>query len=368
MSNVEALEPLPPETVLDGAYLLSRIIVEGGMGTVYEAMQLRLNRRVAIKVMAPELSANEEALARFRREVEVTSSLAHPNIVQLLDFGRTPTGRPYLVMEYLQGEDLEQRLDRVSRLGVPATVRIVKQVASALAVTHATGIVHRDLKPANLFLLPIDADEDLVKLVDFGISKVQTARAQLTRAFTMLGTPEYMSPEQAAGRLQEVDHRSDQWALACITWRMLTGTLPFAGENLTELLSQIQGHEPPPLPRDLDPELERVLGRALAKKHTERFPSVTAFSRALEAAASRPAVSRPAVAPAAVAAPPKSSARLAPAETPRRRAPWRLVALALASALVGGALVYGAQVAHELFWPAPLVGPEPAETGSGHRR
>jgi len=352
MSNVEALKPLPPETILDGAYLLSRIIVEGGMGTVYEAVQMRLNRRVAIKVMAPELAANEEALARFRREVEVTSSLAHPNIVQLLDFGRTPNGRPYLVMEYLQGEDLEQRLGSVARLAVPATVRIVKQVASALAVTHATGIVHRDLKPANLFLLPIADDEDFVKLVDFGISKVQTARAQLTRAFTMLGTPEYMSPEQASGRVKDVDHRSDQWALACITWRMLSGTLPFTGKDLTDLLTRIQRHEPPPLRAvvpDLDPEIERVLRRALAKNHTERFPTITAFSRALEAAAARPAG---APRPRPPELPPRRQA-----EAPKRRSPWLLVAVALVSAAVGGAVVYGTQVAQSLLTPAPLVGP-----------
>src|SRR3954468_14999049 len=164
MSFVDPATPLAAGTVLDGAYRLSRLVFEGGMGTVYEAVQVRLNRRVAIKIMAPELAANEEALARFLREVEVTSALAHPTIVQLLDFGRTPAGQPYLVMEYLQGEDLEQRLGRVARLSVTATVRIVKQVASALAITHAGGIVHRDLKPANLFLLPIDADEDFVKL------------------------------------------------------------------------------------------------------------------------------------------------------------------------------------------------------------
>jgi serine/threonine protein kinase len=363
MSNVEGLEPLPVETVLDGSYLLSRVIYEGGMGTIYEAMQLRLNRRVAIKVMAPELAANEEALARFRREVEVTSSLAHPNIVQLLDFGRTPTGRPYLVMEYLHGEDLEHRLARAARLPVPATVRIVKQVASALAVTHSTGIVHRDLKPANLYLLPIDAEEDFVKLVDFGISKVQTARAQLTRAFTMLGTPEYMSPEQAAGRAEAVDHRTDQWALACITWRMLSGTLPFAGQGLTELINKIQHDEPPPLRTilpDLAPEIERVLRRALAKEPTERFPAITAFAHALEAAASRPVV----------AVPPRPTERPAPppADAPKRRSPWVLVAVALVSAVIGGALVYGAQVARALLWPAPLVGPEAAERVPANRR
>src|SRR4051812_15200296 len=176
--------PPAPGLVLEGNYRLNRLLSEGGMGSVYEATQLRLQRRVAVKIMAPELTESAEAMARFRREVEVTSQLAHPHVIQLFDFGTTPTGEPFLVMEFLDGEDLEQRLVRVGRLPLEDAVQLVRQIATALAATHKKGIVHRDLKPANIFLLALEGASDFVKLVDFGISKVRTARTKLTRAFT----------------------------------------------------------------------------------------------------------------------------------------------------------------------------------------
>src|SRR3954471_22995324 len=140
-------------TALEGGYRLTRLVGEGGMGAVYEGTQIRLNKRVAVKVMARDLAANPEAMIRFRREVQITSQLAHPHIIQVSDFGALPTGELYLVMEFLDGEDLDQRLTRVSRLPLEGAVPIVNQVASALAATHAQGIVHRDLKPANVFLV-----------------------------------------------------------------------------------------------------------------------------------------------------------------------------------------------------------------------
>jgi serine/threonine-protein kinase len=292
-------------TVLDDEYQLTRFISEGGMGSVYEAVQLRFNRRVAVKIMAPELAENEEALGRFRREVAVTSQLSHPHVVQLLDYGTAPGGQPYLVMEYLDGEDLDRRLARVGRLPLPQALEIVKQTASALAAIHAKGIVHRDLKPANVFLLPIEGAPDFVKLVDFGISKVRTARTKLTRAFTMVGTPEFMAPEQAMAS-ESVDHRADQWALACVTWQMLSARLPFWGETLNELLQRVI-HEPPPsllaLAPELPREVEAVLRRALSKRQDERYPTVLAFARALEQAAAPPRVAD------ARGGPPRTTAR-----------------------------------------------------------
>jgi serine/threonine protein kinase len=317
--------------VLDGAYRLTRLIFEGAMGTVYEAVHLRLNKRVAIKVMVRELADNQEALARFRREIEVTSQLAHPHVIQLLDFGALPSGEPYLVMEYLAGEDLERRLVRVGRLPVEATVNVVRQLASALEATHASGIVHRDLKPANVFLVPMAAGEDFVKLVDFGISKVRTARTQLTRAFTMVGTPEYMSPEQATGLVNDVDHRSDQWALACMVWRMLSGRMPFEGTDLGDLVNRIVGQEPPPLLPEvpgLPLDVEKVLRRALSKNRDDRFPIITAFSRALQAAAAPPSV------PVTARPAPRSGAGL-------RSATLTAVIVAVLSA--SGALLYRAR-------------------------
>ena len=168
-------------TVLDGIYRIDRLLGKGGMGSVYQATQTRLDKRVAIKVMSRDLTGNPEALLRFRREAQVTSQLGHPNIVHVFDFGTTPEDAPFMAMELLEGEDLETRLQRVRRLPPAAVAGIVKQVASALAATHARGIVHRDLKPANIFLLRLEGSADFVKVVDFGVSKVRSAAGRLTR-------------------------------------------------------------------------------------------------------------------------------------------------------------------------------------------
>jgi serine/threonine protein kinase len=274
-------------TVLDGMYRIETVLGEGGMGVVYDATQLRLEKRVAIKVMARELASNEEALARFRREARVTSTLGHPHIVQVSDFSVTPTGEPYLVMEFLEGEDLEHRLHRAGRISAVEMVRIIKQVASALAATHAKGIVHRDLKPGNIYLVEIAGEPDFVKVLDFGISKVKDATTKLTRTSFIMGTPNYMSPEQAMGNIEEIDESTDQWALACIAWECLSGDGPFAGGNLHSVLFRIV-HEPPPslLPKvaGLPLQVEKALLRALSKKKEERFPTVTELASALEAA------------------------------------------------------------------------------------
>src|SRR3954466_1468892 len=276
-------------TVLGGSYRITRLIGQGGMGAVYEGVQVRLERRVAIKLMARELSANAEAIARFRREAEVTSQLGHPHIVQVFDFGEAPGGEPYLVMEYLEGEDLEKRLQRVGRLPVGAASHIVRQVASALSATHAKGIVHRDLKPANVFLLSVEGETDFVKGVDFGISKVRSATTKLTAALAVMGTPNYMAPEQAAGRVNDIDARTDQWALACIAYELLAGRPPFVGEHVASLLYQVIIKAPAPL-AEMNPGLpdgvEGVLRRALSKPQADRFSTLTEFSRAFEGAAS----------------------------------------------------------------------------------
>jgi serine/threonine-protein kinase len=273
------------------------LIAAGAMGSVYEGWQLRLGKRVAVKVLARDLAGNQEALARFRREAHVTSRLGHPHIVQVLDFGTTPRGEPYLVMERLEGEDLDRRLRRLDRLSLPATVSLVKQVASALSSTHAQGIVHRDLKPANVFLLDLEGESELfVKVVDFGISKVKTAPVRLTADSSFMGTPSYVSPEQARGLTDEIDHLSDQWSLACIAYEALAGRGPFVGGSWHTLLTKVIHEEPPSLSVPGVPaEVDRVLRRALSKQKGDRFPTIAAFARALAAAATP--------APAGLAAP-----------------------------------------------------------------
>jgi serine/threonine protein kinase len=276
---------LPAGTVLGDSYRLTRKLAEGGMAAVYEAVHLRLERRCAVKVLSRELAANAEALARFHREAQITSQLAHPHIVQVTDFGTVASGEPFLVMEYLQGEDLSRRLKRKGRLPSATALTIVKQITSALSATHARGVIHRDLKPANIFLQDLADGTDFVKVVDFGISKIKRSALRLTRASALMGTPSYMAPEQATGKVDDIDPRTDEWALACITWEMLTGREPFGGRDLTELLYHVVHHDPAPLSGKfavLSPAVEEVLRRALAKRQRDRWPTVAAFTRALE--------------------------------------------------------------------------------------
>jgi|SRR5450631_439950 len=292
----QSIEALIGTVLVDGSYRVERLIGEGGMGAVYEATHLRLAKRVAVKVMARELTSNPEALARFHREAMVTSGLGHPHIVQILDFSTTPSGEPFLVMEFLDGEDLDHRLRRIGRLPASKVVHIVKQVASALAATHAKTIVHRDLKPANIFLLEVAGEIDFVKVLDFGISKVRSASTKLTRTSSVMGTPNYMSPEQAKGQVEDIDESTDQWALACIAWECLAGEGPFVGENIPSILFQIV-HEPPPAlatkVSGLQPQVEKVLLRALAKDKADRFANVKDFALALDGAVAGSAPATP---------------------------------------------------------------------------
>jgi serine/threonine protein kinase len=291
LSVASADEAIPDlaGTVLEGAYRLVRLIGRGGMGAVYEAVQLRLNKRVAVKLMSRESAADMVSLERFRREAKITSKLGHPHLVNLVDFGTAESGQPYLVMEYLEGEDLDQRLQATYRLPVDTAARIVMQAASALGAAHAQDVVHRDLKPANIFLLQVPGEPEFVKVLDFGISKVKAANGRrLTGVQSVVGTPAYMSPEQAMGRSDDTDHRADQWALACIAWEMLCGHPPFMADDTTALFFQIIRIEPTSLSKqvpDLPVAAEGVLRRALAKRYTDRYPSIREFARAFEIAA-----------------------------------------------------------------------------------
>jgi len=276
--------------LLGNTYLLGQRINLGGMGEVFEATHARLPGRYAVKILRPELLGNREAFARFCREAEVMSELRHPNVVQIYDFNTTPDGRPYFVMEHLEGRDLEVRLSQSGPMPLPAAVRVVDAVASALATAHSHGIVHRDLKPANIFLVAIDGQiDELVKVLDFGISKIRAAETLLSSPTDMIGSPAYMSPEQARGAADEIDGRSDQFALGAITYRMLTGFEPFQGDDIASLLYQVVHEEAPRLARTLPAgwdtrALQAVLDRALAKDPAQRFSGMVEMARAFEAA------------------------------------------------------------------------------------
>jgi serine/threonine-protein kinase len=277
---------------LGDTYVVGRRLARGAMGEVYEAEHVRLPGRFAVKLLLRELQGNQDAFARFCREAEIMSQLRHPHIVQIYDFNVAPDARPYFVMEYLQGRDLEARLKN-GPLPLPAVTRIVDAVASALAVAHAHGVVHRDLKPANIFLATVDGQTDeLVKVLDFGISKVRAAAAQISQAVDLLGTPAYMSPEQARGQTDQIDGRTDQFALAAITYRMLTSQDPFHGDDTAAVLYQVVHEDPPPLSLFLPPgwdtsALQAVLDRALAKQPDRRFGGMMELARAFDDAAER---------------------------------------------------------------------------------
>ncbi len=266
--------------MLRGTYLVIAAIEEGGMGRLYRAEHQRLRQPVAVKVMARCLSANLEALARFRREAEIVSQLEHPHIVQILDFDTTDSGEPYIVMELLSGETLALRLDQIRILPLRDTVQIVVQIASGLTLAHRAGVVHRDLKPGNVFLLSMQDSSIFVKLLDFGISKGSPKSARVTGKYDVLGTPEYMAPEQALDTAK-ADHRADQWSLACMTYEMLTGRIPFPGDSTIEILTKVVSESPPPLTHylpNLPISIQDVVLRGLAKDPFQRYPTIADFA------------------------------------------------------------------------------------------
>jgi len=270
------LEEAPDEDPLLGAvvgssYQITRMIGEGGMGRVYEARHTRLaNRRFAVKVLHDELARHTDVLARFEREAESASTIAHPNVVEVVDVQHLPDGRPFIVSEYLDGEELGALLDRLGVLPLPAAIRIVRQLCRALGAAHARGIVHRDMKPENVFLVG-DLAAPKVKVIDFGISKQDHGAAKLTRTGMVMGTPSYMSPEQARG--EDVDHRTDIYALGGILYRAVTGHKPYEGEDGAMVLTQVLTEEPL-RPRAHNPEvpepLELLIQRAMARDPSER--------------------------------------------------------------------------------------------------
>ena len=276
--------------ILRGSYRILRPLDVGGMAIVYEAEHLRLKRLVAVKFLSSESSGDSAIALRFSREAQVLARLSHPHIVKVMDFDTTETGEPFLVMELLNGETLASRLERDCMLGLSEALAITAQLASGLVAAHEAQIVHRDLKPANVFLETVSGEPALVKLLDFGISKTASHSQLLTREHMVLGTPEYMAPEQASGSTSLVDHRSDQYSLAAIVYEMLSGRPPFpCGDDVGALLRRVINERPRALV-DLAPgvgSVSDVVMRALSKEPRDRFHSVAAFAEALRCAGAR---------------------------------------------------------------------------------
>jgi serine/threonine-protein kinase len=316
--------------LLSGTYEVLRVIGEGGMGRVYEARHSRLaNKRFAIKMLHQELARQPEVVTRFQREAEAASGLSHPNVVGVFDVNTAPDGRPYIVAELLEGEQLGDFLDRSGKLGTGMAIPIVRQVCRALSRAHEQGIVHRDVKPENVFLV---GGEGGVKVLDFGISKLSQQESNLTKTGMVMGTPDYMAPEQARG--DRVDARADIYAVGAMLYRALTGRKPFEGLDPMQTLTAALVQEPP-RPSSLEPsiplELEMVMQRAMAKEPRERFQTMAELDAALAAfdpdtavlpilanarsstidVSGKTVVSQPGLVAPAVAARPPHSARLA---------------------------------------------------------
>ncbi|MFN2315135.1 MAG: serine/threonine-protein kinase [Gemmatimonadales bacterium] len=329
-------------TVLDGRYRVGHLLGQGGMSEVYLGHHLALDRPCAIKVVRAERAASADALARFTREASAASRIAHPNVCQTHDFGATPDGLHYLVLEYLEGRPLSAVLAG-GPLALPRALEIIRQCAAGLQACHDAGIVHRDLKPDNVMLVRRGKD-DVAVLMDFGIAR-SLSSPELTQDGLMVGTPEVMSPEQIAG--DPVGPASDQYQLALLLVRLLTGTLPFPGETTQERMTSRLTVPPADL-AELAPGLrvpdgvQKAITRALSRKPGERFPALPAFVATMDAQ------------PGMGAEPPTEilSRRPPPSAGPLRRR--------LARVVVAGAAVAGVLTAWQVLRPGPGTPPSSA--------
>ena len=277
----ETPEELPTVGRVAGKYELVRLIGRGGMGAVWEGRHASLGTRVAIKFIDTEYAESEEARTRFDNEARAAATIQSKHAIQIFDHGVTDDGKPYIVMELLVGEPLDARIDRLTRLTLGDTTRILRQVARALARAHEKGIVHRDLKPENIFLVRTpDDDDEIAKVLDFGIAKFKKidgqsasggAMTSSTKTGAVIGTPFYMSPEQARG-LREIDHRSDLWSMGVIAFKCVCGVLPFEGVSVGDLLVKVCT-APAPAPSSLVPSLSPAFDAWFPRDASRARPS-----------------------------------------------------------------------------------------------
>ena len=277
--------------ILDGRYQIARKIGEGGMSFVYLASDVATEQRYAIKVLSAALSADANAMARLRREASLGMRLAHPNVCHIIRLGETQDGLVYVVMPYVEGEVLSDRNNRLGTIPLADVVPFVRDIAAGLHVAHELKIVHRDLKPENVMISAKSSGGERAVVMDFGLAKERRADAELqklTATGIILGTPEFMSPEQLRGR--PLDPRTDIYSLALMTYEMLTGKLPFTGRTQQEMMIARLRSEPMPL-RTAAPALalpeavERVLAKGMQRDPADRFPTAPEFAQALAAAA-----------------------------------------------------------------------------------
>ena len=283
-------------TLIAGKYRIEALIARGGMGVLYRAWQPLIARNVAIKIVRPELMTRSDAPARFLREARVLAQLQTDHVCRVLDAGALDDGLPYMVLEYLEGDDLRNVLNASGRFEVRRAVDLVLQVAEALAEAHAMGIVHRDIKPENLFLSHDASGAESIKLLDFGICQTESnaARARSSQSEEFgLGSPHYMAPEQISAP-DAYDPRLDVWSLGVVLYELISGDPPFDGDDITSICAQVLGREPESLRKvrkDIPAGLEHVVARCLAKESSERYADVAELSLALAAYGSAAAAS-----------------------------------------------------------------------------
>jgi serine/threonine-protein kinase len=364
-----------PGDVLDGIYRLDQPLGKGGIGVVYRAFHLHLQRPCAIKFMHPQLVSNAELRTRFRREAQSAFQLGHPHIVAITDFRDDPSAWPYLVMELVVGETLRDRLEH-GALEPPLGLHLMLELADALSAAHRRGVIHRDLKPENLFLTRVSSagpgELDItLKVLDFGLSKLLDG-VEITGSGRLLGSPSYMSPEQARGDSHLVDARSDIFSVGALLYECLTGEKMFNGETLEQKRQQIIAAQLPPLrfaERKL-PQLDKIIARACALKPEHRYQTASALHEALSEAekALKEQLAKPApllaLSPSPVAAKPKSERSstvasvgggeiIANRDTSRRRRAG-IWLFAIPASLTAVALV---SLASYSAWRAPAVRP-----------
>ena len=274
----EVVDPLVGTMI--GRYRVERTIGQGGMGAVYELLQPAIHKRMALKLLHEEYAVRKEIVQRFFDEARAVNLIGHPSIVDITDFSHLPDGRPFIIMEFLKGESLEDYLQEKGGLPEVEVLEILRQICSALAAAHSKHIVHRDLKPENIFLVRNPHQPMRVKVLDFGIAKLRDQESDAinqTQTGVVLGTPTYMSPEQAQGNTQEADHRTDIYSLGVMLFQMLSGAPPFRGKTFASLIFKHISEAPPDLGdtrNDIAPAWSRIVAKALAKAPEDRYQSV----------------------------------------------------------------------------------------------
>ncbi len=283
MALSRSVDPTLVGTTLPGGFRVLAPLGRGGMGVVYEGVHEPTRRRVAIKVLPARYARDPSLLERFRREAETTSKLGHPNVVGAIHFHDGPEPAVFYAMELLQGSPLHHVLRREGRLAPRRAVRLVAQLLDALEAAHQVGVVHRDLKPSNIFVVHDARKRERVKVLDFGLAKLlETSGPKLTATGAVIGTPSYLSPEQALGR--PVDARSDVFAVGIVLFELLSGSLPFAARDAADLVRVIASTDALPLDKmapQTEPRLAAIVKRALARRPEERWPSARAMRDAL---------------------------------------------------------------------------------------